>query len=383
MTSIKTKRRTIVANGEGYLRQRSIGSWTFTIYLGKDANGKPIQMTKTVRGSKAEAQAEMARLVLERDQGVDLRPEVVTFVELANRWLESKSGDLAPVTFSTYRTLLSVHLLPVLGRMKVRDVRPLHVESVKAAVVNQGRTRKSALNVFRLLDAILSQAVRWQLLLRNPCDAVEAPRPKRFVPHLPTHEELTAILAAADETQYGVITRLAVLTGARQGELLALRWTHVNREETLLTIPGTKTKGSARVIDFGGEVFSLLRRHRAAEREKALKLGPGAICGQDHAPIFTNQVGNPMDAGGLKRTWKRILNQAGVEHVRFHDLRHISATYMLSGGLALPAISQRLGHTRTSTTTDIYGHVLPGMGREAALLLESLMVNGWSKTKEA
>jgi integrase len=282
-----------------------------------------------------------ARLLLERDQGVDLKPELVTFAELASRWLESK-GDLATVTVSTYKTLLSVHLLPALGRRKVRDIKPLHVEAVKAAVVNKGRTRKSALNVFRLLDGILSQAVRWQLLVRNPCDAVEAPRPKRFVPHIPTDSELAAILTAADETQYGLITRLAVLTGARQGELLALCWNHVNWDQMLLTVPGTKTKGSARVIDFGDEVFSLLRHHRTTEREKALMLGPGANSGQDAAPIFTNQVGNRMDAGGLKRTWKRILKTANVTSVRFHDMRHVSATYMLSGGMALPAVSQRL-----------------------------------------
>jgi integrase len=372
-----------MAHGKGYLRQRANGSWTFSIYLGKEQNGKPRQLVKTVRGSKAEAQAEMARLYLERDQGVDLRPEVITVAELAKRWLDSKLGDLAESTACTYDTLVTVHITPVLGRMKVRDVKPLHIEAVKTAVTKTGRSQKSALNVFRLLDAILAQAVRWQLIARNPCDAVRAPRPRRFVPHTPTPGDLERLLLAADETPYGSVVRLALLTGARQGELLALCWLHVDWDQMRLTVPGTKTRGSARVVDLGEVAIALLRRHRVAEREKALKLGPGATCGQDRSTIFTNLVGKPMDAGGLKRAWKQIVKRAGVEHVRFHDLRHVSATYLLNAGVPIQVVSQRLGHTRTSTTMDVYAHILPGMGRQAAELLEGVMVNTWSKAKEA
>jgi integrase len=240
---------------------------------------------------------------------------------------------------------------------------------------SRGGSRKSALNVFRLLDPILKQAVRWQLVIRNPCDAVDAPRPQRFVPHTPTREELSRLIEVADATPYGLVVRLALLTGARQGELLRLCWSHVDWSAGRLSIPGTKTRGSFRTLDLAEETNSMLHRHRTAEREKALKLGPGATCGQDDATIFTNLIGKPMDAGGLRRTWKRIVKTANVGHVRFHDLRHASATYMLSNGMPLQVVSQRLGHTRTSTTADVYAHVLPGMGRKAAELLEDLMVN--------
>jgi integrase len=91
--------------------------------------------------------------------------------------------------------------------------------------------------------------------------------------------------------------------------------------------------------------------------------------------------GGPVDAGGLKRTWHWIVREAGAGHVRFHNLRHASATYMLRASVPVTIVSQRLGHSRTSTTTDIYGHVMPGMGREAAEVLEREMVNRWSKAK--
>jgi integrase len=255
----------------------------------------------------------------------------------------------------------------------LKDIKPLHIEAVKTAVTRSGCSQKSALNVFRLIDAVLTQAIKWQLLSRNPCDAVNAPRPKRFTPVTPTPAQLEQLLRVADQTPYGPVARLAALTGARQGELLDLRWHHVDWQQRRLTVPGTKTQASARVVDIGDLAIDLLRAHRGQEREKRLLLGPGTDCGSDEATIFTNKAGNPIDAGGLKRTWKRIIRDANVGHVRFHDLRHAGATYMLQAGVPVQMVSQRLGHSRTSTTTDIYAHVLPGMGRQAAETLERVM----------
>ena len=98
---------------------------------------------------------------------------------------------------------------------------------------------------------------------------------------------------------------------------------------------------------------------------------------------FIQRPDKPMDAGGLKRSWKRIVKNAGVGHFRFLDLRHAAATYLFAAGAPLMAISAFLGHTRASTTTDVYAHLLPGMGRETSTLLESVLVKTWSKAKEA
>ncbi len=371
-----------MASGQGYLRRRGKGSWTITIFLGKDTNGKPRQAVKTVRGTRREAQAEMARMIADRDRGVDLKPERLTAAELAQRWLDSRRPDLAAPTTVSYEAVLRLHVLPVVGQVRLRDLKPLHIEAVKADVVKGGGSQKLALNVFRVINAMLKQAVRWQLLAHNPCEAVQAPRPRRYVPHTPTPEELERLFVVADGTPYGPVARLAALTGARQSELLSLRWRHLDWDERRLTVPGTKTVASARVVDLGQTAMELLSAQRRAEREKRLKLGPGADCGKDEATIFTNLIGKPVDAGGLKRTWRRIVRAAAVGHVRFHDLRHTSATYLLRAGVPVQVVSERLGHTRTSTTTDFYAHVMPGMGREAAEALEKQMVNRWSKARK-
>lgn len=371
-----------MANGQGYLRQRTPGSWTITVYLGKDASGKPRQVTKTIRGTKREAQAEMAHMIAERDRGIDLAPERLTVADLAQRWLDTKQPGLASSTAVSYETLLRLHVLPLIGHVGLCNLRPLHIEAIKAGVTKSRRSPKVALNTFRVLNAMLKQAVRWQLTSQNPCDAIDAPRAKRYVAQPPTHEELQRLLAVADETPYGPVARLAVLTGARQGELLRLRWRDVDWAEGRLTVAGTKTAGSVRIVDLGGLAMDLLAKHRAAEKEKRLKLGPGAQCGSNDATVVTNIVGKPVDASGLKRTWRRIVRDANVGKVRFHDLRHASATYLLRAGVPVQVVSQRLGHTRTSTTTDVYAHVMPGMGREAAEALERQMVKAWSKVHE-
>ncbi|HLF77345.1 MAG TPA: tyrosine-type recombinase/integrase [Dehalococcoidia bacterium] len=361
-----------MANGEGYLRKRGKG-YAMTIFLGKDENGKPRQMVHTFHGSEKDVKAEMARLIAERNQGVDLKPKEATFLELTQRWRDSHYPNLAESTSSTYETLLNVHALPILGASKLQDLKPLHVEAVKTAMTKKGCSQKSALNVFRLVSAILKQGVRWQLLYRNPADGVIPPRPRRYVAQAPTLAELAKVLATADDTPYGSVARLAALSGARQGELLSLTWRDVDWQAQTLTVRGTKTQSSLRKVDLGDVAVNLLRDHHKHELEKRLKLGPGADCGSNEATIFTNQVGKPMDAGGLKRTWKRIIRDAGVGHLRFHDLRHASATYMLQAGVPVQMVSARLGHSRTSTTTDIYAHVLPGMGRHAAEVLEKVM----------
>ena len=263
-----------MANGEGYLRKRSEDSWTMTIFLGKRPNGKPRQLVRTVHGTEKEAQAEMARLIAERDGGVDLKPQRLTVKELITRWQEGRAPDLAPSTAATYETLLRVHVEPVIGHVRLRDLKPLHIEAVKTAVLKGGRSPKSALNVFRLLDAVLDQAVRWQLLARNPCVAVQAPRPRRFVPHTPIPEELERLLAVADTTAYGPLARLAALTGARQGEILNLRWRDVDWQEMRLTVPGTKTQASARVVDLGQLAIVLLREHLNTRRRSVSPSAP-------------------------------------------------------------------------------------------------------------
>jgi integrase len=368
-----------MAHAQGHLRQRSPGSWTLTIFLGKDANGKPRQSVTTVRGTKRDAQRVLARMIADRDRGIDLRPERLTVAELAQRWLDSKKAGLAVSTAVSYDALLRIHVLPVTGACLIRDLKPLHIEAIKAAVTDGGGSQKLALNVYRVVNALLKQAVRWQLVSVNPCAAVDAPRPRRFKARVPTPEELDRLFVVADATQYGPLVRLAALSGARQGELLHLQWRDVDWQERRLTIPGTKTAASSRVLDVGPVGMALLSRCRSAERAKRLQLGPGATCGSDDATIFTNFVGRAADAGGLKRSWRRIVRDAAVGHVRFHDLRHASATYLLKAGVPVTVISQRLGHSRTSTTTDIYGHVMPGMGREAAEVLERQMVKPLSK----
>ena len=178
-----------------------------------------------------------------------------------------------------------------------------------------------------------------------------------------------------------------------------MRWRDVDWEGRRITVRGTKTASSFRTVDLGDLAMTLLQEHRRHELEKRLSLGPGANCGSDDATIFTNIVGKPMDAGGLKRTWKRIIRDAAVGHVRFHDLRHASATFMHPGRCAHPdgqpapgplTHLDHHGHLRSRAAGD--GQARGGGARQSygRLTMPCLttsspnrhMVNRWSKAHE-
>jgi integrase len=366
-----------VAAARGHIKARRNGFAVIVNYGRDPVTGKRRQVWRSA-ATKDEAERLRTRLLAERDGGgfaVDGKATLKTFL---TGWLESRiaSGELAESTAEVYTLIVNRRIIPVLGNVRLRDLTPAHVERLKVEEADAGRSTKSALNTFRLLDQAIRGAVHLGLISVNPCVRVRAPRPRRYTATIPTTAQLSEILDAADAEggSIGPLCRLAAWTGARQGELINLRWTNVDSERRRLTLPGTKTRASARVIDIGPDACELLRSHRQAQKERGLLLGAPALFGGDGAYVFTSQVGSRLERHNLQRTWSRILKTAKVtEHVRFHDLRHAAASLMIGAGLPIVAVSAMLGHSRVSTTLDVYAHLMPGQGEEAALLLEDLI----------
>lgn len=226
--------------------------------------------------------------------------------------------------------------------------------------------------------------MRWQLIARNPADAVTSPRPSRPEIRVLGAEDVDQLLEAAAPTSLYALLYLALSTGARQGELLALRWEDVDLERgtmhiarTIQRSPGQgvsyrppKTHRSSRAVSLSPEVVALLREHRRAQAEHRLKMGPAY---KNRGLIFASSTGAPMDAGNLRRTFARLVRDVGLPHLRFHDLRHTAATLMLRAGVHPKVVSERLGHATVSVTLDTYSHVLPDLQRDAAQALDGVL----------
>jgi integrase len=379
----------------GRIVKRAKGSWTVVVDLAPDSvTGRRRQLSRAVRGPKRNAEALLVELLHERDAGLEHPRHRLTVQDYLQRWLaDYVETNLAPKTLEMYRQIITGHVLPALGQVPLTGLRPQQLQGWYTELLEGGRTdgagglsRRTVLRYHQVLHAALRQAVRWQLLVRNPADAVEPPRPPRRELQVPDAAEVRALLAAADGTPYGPLVRLAILTGMRRGELLGLRWGDVDLDAAVLHVQQSaqritgqgmifrqpKTRLSRRAIALSPVAVALLRQHRRRQAETRLLAGSAY---EDHGLVFTSGLGSPVEPGNLLRGWTKIIAVAGTPHVRFHDLRHAHATLLLRQGVHPKIVSERLGHASIAITLDTYSHVVPGLQEAAAAQLDALLAD--------
>jgi len=369
---------------KGHIRQRSKGSWTIVLYLGRRPDGKPNQTWQTVRGTRRHAERELARLLHEVNIGGYVEPSRITVAEHLGRWLKDAARlKVQPKTFERYAEIVNQHLIPALGHHRLDKLLPLHIQSYYSDALTSGRkdgkgglSAQTVLHHHRVLHSALRQAVRWQLVARNVADAVEPPRPKRSQPRVLDEEGTSRLVRAARGTPYAMPAMLAVATGLRRGELLALRWENVDFEAGTLRVVETleqtnegvrskepKTGKSRRTVAIGPTVVEELRRHRAEQAAARLVLGPAY---HDHGLVFPREDGNLWPPDSFTTAFRAFARSVGFEGLSFHGLRHTHATHLLRQNTHPKIVSERLGHSTIGITLDTYSHVVPGMQDEAA-----------------
>ena len=375
----------------GSVRRRG-NSWTVTVDLGRDpGTGKRRQLFRSAR-TKHDAERLLVELLHERDSGLERPAGRQTVRQYLERWLDDYVAvSVAPSTASHYRDIVRHRLIPALGSVELAELRPQQIQAFYSRLLHEGRadgtgglSAKSVLRFHQVLHAALHHAVRWQLLARNPADAVQPPRAARRELTTIDAADVSRLLAAADETPIGNLARMAVMTGMRRGELLGLRWRDVDLDggmahvqQTAQRIAGQgwvfrqpKTRLSRRSIALSPATVTMLRRHRREQLAARLLAGSAY---QDADLVFASGLGTPLEPGTVNRCWWRVLASAGVGHVRWHDLRHAHATLMLSAGVHPKVVSERLGHASVAITLDVYSHVVPGLQVAAAAQLDTLL----------
>lgn len=379
---------------QGHIRRRGRDSWAVVIDLGRDpGTGKRKQAWRSLKGTKRDAEALLVQLLHQRDMGVDQSPGKATVAEYLERWLRDYvQSSTAPRTFERYEQIVRCHLTPMLGSIPLGKLRPQHIQSCYSRSLQEGRadgTRRglsaqTVLHHHRVLREALHHAVRWQLIARNPADAVAPPRPDRREMNVLDQDGVQCLLATCKDLEFHALVFVAIATGLRLGELLALRWSdvdlgarnlrvtrtlqHVNGRGLLFREP--KTRSARRRVALSRETTSVLAEQRKRQLERRLSLGPAY---EDNDLIFANPSGAPTPPYRISQRFASLARSAGVGPLRFHDLRHTSATFMLSAGVHPKVVSERLGHAGVSITLDIYSHVLPGLQEEAANLLDAYL----------
>ncbi len=295
--------------------------------------------------------------------------------------LRERSG--IPLKDERHEQIVRLHLKPALGRVKLSKLTPAHVQGLYRDKLESGLSAATVQKIHAVLHKALAQALKWNMIPRNAADAVKAPRPAPEEMHPLSPDEARKLIEAARGEPLEALYVLAVHTGMRQGELLALKWEDVDLNEGVIRIRRTlvrsggrialgepKTRGSRRTIHLTDAAVEALKSHLERQLEEIERLGD---LYRDNCLVFTSQVGTLINPTNLRRrSFARLLDKAGLPQIRFHDLRHTCATLLLTRNVHPKYVQELLGHATVAITLDTYSHVIPGMGNHTARAMEDV-----------
>jgi len=375
---------------KGHIRKRSKDSWTIVVDLGLKANGKRNQKWKSLKGTKKEAETLLARMLTELEDGVYIEPNKTTVTEYLTKWLASIDATLSAKTYERYEEIINKHFIPNIGHHKLNKLQPLHIETLYADMLRNGRidgkgglSKTTVEHHHRVLKKALSKAVKWQYLRRNPCDAVDPPKPEKKDIQTLTVEETQQFIGKAKSSTIYLPVLLAVTTGIRLGEVCGLRWMDIDLDNKRLSIRQVmcesrrygviikepKTKNSKRSITLPKTTVEALRQYKAEVSKLRLQLGIGL---KKEDLIFEKTPGDRMTPTRVSSAYNWFIHKNKLKRVSFHALRHTHATHLLEGNIHPKIVSERLGHATIGITLDTYSHVLPNMQEEAANKIDEL-----------
>ncbi|WP_053057784.1 tyrosine-type recombinase/integrase [Rubrobacter aplysinae] len=364
------------ANGEGSLTKYKDGRWCGRCTVTRP-DGKQRRIAVYGR-TKEEARIKLTKKMAESDSGVVFDAENQTVEEYVTRWLEdSAKGNIAPRTYHNYRLQLNRHIIPALGKRKLDKLTPPQIQRLYRSKLDDGLSPSSVRYIHAVLHRALEQAVKWQLIPRNPADSVDPPKVRQQELQPLDAEQARKLLEAASGDRLECLYVVSLTIGLRAGEALGLKWSDIDLEEGKLRV----SRQLQRMRDGGGLVFSepknasrrtvdlpertvealkLHRRRQAEERLIADSYG-------DQDLVFATTRGTPLDAQNVvNRSFKPLLKRAELPDIRFHDLWHTCATLLLGRGVHPKMVQHLLGHSTIAMTLDRYSHWVPSMGRQAA-----------------
>jgi integrase len=498
----------------GSLEKRGENSWRLVYFKGRDSEGKRNRFTRVFKGSKPQAEKALAKFVTEIENGLVGDGENMLFCDLCDKWLSEYAKEhLAPKTYVDYQKIIEQRLKPTFGQFKLHDIKPLKIikfySELRAPEQRKdGRTEDNKpkslsgttiQKYHRILSSIFSTAIQWQLIAANPCLRVEVPKGEYKETSFYDEKQLDKLFKAleGEDIKYRTLIILAILTGLRKGELVALTWddidfakgtltvnkqaqyvslvpstvkTNVNgrwnqsgfktginyrvtpklagykfnpanlvfnststslnftatpsgdnlqgskniqcqtNDRSLSSTPDTfiasglvsvssdgkalsggtltftgvekgqgiivrepKTKNSRRTIALPATAIDILREHKKIQAEERLKI---ADIWQDGNYLFTTWDGTIMHPDTPSSWFIGFLKKNGLPHIKFHALRHSSATILLGNNIPIKNVSARLGHSNSTITMNIYAHAIESVDRKAADKLDEIMKIG-------
>jgi integrase len=348
----------------------------------KDAGGQRRQVWGGTFRTKAEAKAAERELLQKRDSGSDLKKSKLTVVDICEQYLAEKAGKGKASSRQRSQELLA-HIVRALGSKSAVNLRPADVSAAYKRL-EETLSKRTVRHVHWQLHAALELSVRWGQIPINAASRVSPPTADSFEARALSKDEVTSLLTSVRGKPLGPLVMTALDTGAREGELLALRWTDLDLDRGIAHISRSvrrskgkwefsepKTKRSRRAVGISAPTVAMLKSHRQHQLERRLRLGEAWT---DLDLVFPTGRGTPQNATEVSKSFRKLAAEAGFEGLRFHDLRHSSVSLLLGRGESMADVSRRVGHSGIGTTVDTYGHLL-GTAPSLAATMGSILEN--------
>lgn len=385
----------------GHIRQRSPGSFEIRYSLGTDPlTGKRNIKTTTFKGTRKAVEVELRRLLRTVDTGEHLDSSKITVAQFLKQWLDTTRATINPKSYERYAEIVNNSLIPAFGHCKLVKLTGFIIQEAYIKWETSGRrdgkegglSPRTRAHIHRILKSALKHAVKLRLILRNPADDVKAPKAGKATIKTHTIEQTAILLRALRDTRLYYPVLLAIVTGMRRGEVLALRWKNVDFENKTIRVVESLEQvkqelrfkepktGKTRAVILLDHALQDLRAWRIRQAEELLRLG---VRQDENTLVCARWDGQPLKPDSLTGEFRIAIRKIPeVPTIRYHDLRHSHATQLLTNGIHPKIAQERLGHASIKTTLDLYSHVTETMQEEAAEKLDNAfksVINGSPK----
>jgi integrase len=391
----------------GHIRNYQLNSgekrWAAVVYRGKRVakDGKLLDAYRWIRGfhTQKAAQNELNKVLRSIDEGTYAEASRQTLSEYLERWLNTVKPNLEAKTFERYKEIVDLNIVPRLGAIQLAKLQPVQIAEFYVWSATHGNKRnnsglsaRTVLHIHRLLRKALQQAMIWQIRPTNPAAMVEAPRPRDKEIKAVEEDRAAWLIEAAENTDLYLPILFGLCTGMRRGEILGLRWSDLDLDNSRLTVnqsleqtragihfKSTKNKKSRRTIALPPTLISAIKEHRISQDKNK------ELFGSDYPNldlVCPLPDGNPWPPDRFTDDYIAFTRRVVARDIRFHDLRHTHASELLRRGTPIKTVSQRLGHANPTVTLNVYAHMMSGDDENAAQLVEDLLQKQFAKKEK-
>jgi integrase len=371
---------------KGNITRRGKNSWRIKFDIeGQAGSGRQTQYV-TVRGTKKDAQIEAAKIIAAASKGDYVEGSKETVAQFADRWLRDwANGNTSNKTYSRYEELLRLHVSTHVGGMRIQRLKAADLQTLYATLQREtGLAARTVLHVHRVVHRMLRHAAQWGVVHQNAATLVDAPSVASTEIDILTSAQVQAVLETlrvsnSAPQRLRTIASVALGTGMRRGEILALRWQDLDLDGAVLRVERSleqtkvaglvfkapKTRHGRRSITLPSTTVVELRTHWRVQQEHRLALGQGKA--PEDALVFGEWDGSPRSPNALTKEWASVMARAKIQ-ATLHSLRHTHASTLIASGLDVLTISRRLGHGSPAITLTVYGHLFKTDDRAAAIM---------------